>query len=200
MPGPPFSSRDAPEAFWKAGTGRRSFWSPANDGAGRFERLQEKEPSVLQARYVARGLAYADYDRDGDLDVLITENGGPVHLWQNTTDPQLRPNVHLLRVELAGEASNRDAVGAKVEALVAGLPRQRRAVRTGGSYLSQSEKTLTFGLGAATHIDTLRIAWPSGRVETHVGLPADREVRIIEGQGLSFIDLKTGGLDPNVEP
>ena len=86
-------------------------------------------------------LPIADYDRDGDLDILVTENEGPVHLWRNDLD-----NIASLRVTLQGKEVNLDAIGSEVIAYVDGLAMVRR-VRTGASYLSNSEKTVTFGLG-----------------------------------------------------
>jgi hypothetical protein len=130
---------------------------------------------------VGRGAAYGDYDRDGDLDILITENGGPAHLWRNELNPKEQRAVHFLRVHLEGAPPNRDALGARLIA-VTGNRRQEWRVRTGGSYLSQSEKTATFGLGAATLVDTLRVYWPSGRVDVFEQVQADQELRLVEGQ------------------
>ena len=123
------------------------------------------------------GAALFDYDRDGDLDVLITENGGPAHLWRNDLE-----GASFLRVHLEGRQSNRDALGSRIVA-VAGGQRMERRVRTGSSYLSQSEKAATFGLGTAARIDTLLIYWPGGRVDQFTDLEANQEMRIIEGTG-----------------
>jgi hypothetical protein len=148
---------------------------------GTFKTATNIKGGVFERRLVGRGAAYADYDRDGDLDVLITENGGPVHLWRNALNPQETGSAHFLRVHLVGAPYNRDALGARLVA-VAGGRRQERRVRTGGSYLSQSEKTATFGLGSATRVDTLLVYWPGGQVEVFEGVQADQELRLVEGR------------------
>ena len=147
-----------------------------NRGDGRFdEYLPEGGP--LTHPLVARGAAYADYDRDGDLDVLITENNGPVHLWRNDL-----ADGRSLRVRLEGRQSNRDGIGARLVATVGTLQMERR-IRTGSSYLSQSEKVATFGVGRAEKVDTLRVYWPSGTVDQFVEIEANQEIRILEGTG-----------------
>lgn len=153
-----------------------------NDGAGRFALLEERPVSVMQERYVGRGLAYADYDHDGDLDLLITENGGPLHLWQNTTNPHERADVSSLRLTLTGETSTAEALGASVVTVSAGTERQYRRVHTGGSYLSQSEQTLTFGFRNAAKVDSIRVVWPSGRVDVFTDVPVDQSYNLREGQ------------------
>ena len=142
-----------------------------NDGAGLFAEYA----SSIAPPMIARGAALADYDRDGDEDVLVTENAGPVHLLRN--DAQGGAS---LRVRLEGARGNRDALGAQVTA-VAGDRRLTRRVRTGSSYLVSSEKTLTFGLGDAAQADTLVVHWPGGEVARHANIPAGREVHIVEG-------------------
>ena len=139
-------------------------------------RFNEHRPPVA-APMVARAVATADFDRDGDVDLVITENGGPVHVLRN--DQQGR---RALRVLLEGRSGNRDALGAHVTAIV-GNRRMQRRVRTGSSYLASSEKALTFGLGTATKVDTLTIWWPGGQVEFFVDLPAHSEVYVVEGSG-----------------
>jgi hypothetical protein len=152
-----------------------------NQDDGTFEWATNIEGGVFEQKLVGRGAAYGDYDRDGDLDILITENGGPAHLWRNELNPKAQRAVHFLRVHLEGAPPNRDAFGARLIA-VTGNRRQEWRVRTGGSYLSQSEKTATFGLGAATLVDTLRVYWPSGRVDVFEQVQADQELRLVEGQ------------------
>lgn len=144
-----------------------------NEGNGRFV----EEASPLAVPIVGRAAATADYDRDGDVDLLVTENGGPVYLLRN--DQQ---GGQALRVHLEGRTGNRDALGAHVTAVVGKTRRQRR-LRTGSSFLVSSEKALTFGLGTATQVDTLTVWWPGGRVERFTNLPAAHEVRLVEGDG-----------------
>jgi len=146
-----------------------------NRGDGVFTDVAPTLAGALARPFVGRGAAYADYDRDGDLDVLITENAGPAHLLRN--DQQ---TGHSLRVLLEGKASNRDGLSARVVARV-GEHRMERFVRTGSSFLSVSQKAVTFGLGEAERVDTLVVHWPGGQVDRHTDLAADVEVRIIEG-------------------
>lgn len=145
-----------------------------NDGRGQFEDVTDTT-GVFGRPLVARGAAAADVDHDGDLDVLLTENEGPVHLWRN--DAEGGP---FLRVSLSGRSSNRDGLGARIEA-VAGENRQTRRVHAGSSYLSQSELPVTFGLPTGTpRIDTLRVRWPGGSVDRFTDVPTDQAVRITE--------------------
>lgn len=145
-----------------------------NDGT--FEEVGKKLGGVFAQALVARGAAYGDYDRDGDADILITENSGAVHLWRNDfNDPDF------LRVRLEGKQSNRDAVSARIVAVV-GKQRLERRVRTGSSYLSSSEKVATFGLGVSARADSLLIYWPSGRVDRLVEVAGKQELHIIEGE------------------
>ena len=150
---------------------------------GTFEAGVVQEDGALAQKLVARGAAHGDYDGDGDLDVLITENGGGVYLWRNELNPASRDSAHSLRVHLEGIPPNLEALGARVIA-VAGGRRQERWVRSGGSYLSQSEKTLTFGFGSEVEVDSLLIYWPSGRVDVLEHVKADQTLRLIEGQAI----------------
>ena len=152
-----------------------------NDGRGGFTPATNVAGGVFDKPLVARALAAADIDHDGDLDLLLTENGGPAHLWRNDLDPQARDGLHFLRVRLEGRQSNRDALGSRV-VVVAGGRRQERRVRTGSSYLAQSETTVSFGLGASAVVDTLRVEWPGGHVDVFTGVAADRELHLVEGQ------------------
>lgn len=148
-----------------------------NIGGGEFQEVPRETTPPLSLELVARGAAYADYDLDGDLDILITENDGPAHLWRNESGPG-----NYLRVELEGTAGNRDAIGAEIRIRAAGRTQVRRR-RTGSSYLSQSELAVVFGLGSAAVVDSLQVRWPGGGVEDFVSIPSNRAVRIVEGSG-----------------
>jgi hypothetical protein len=143
------SYRELPTLYWNAGDGKMS---DATSTAG------------LTLPMVGRGAAFGDLDGDGDLDVVLVENGGPAHLFLNRLDQSPRS----LRIELEGSGkSNRDAIGAKVTATVGGKP-QVRMVTTAKSYASASEKTLTFGLGSAPAAESVQIVWPDGtKSEAH---------------------------------
>lgn len=129
---------------------------------------------------VGRGAATADVDGDGDLDLLITENDGPARLWRGLAADRGKAAV---RVELRGDGPNWQAVGARVAAH-AGDHVARREVRTGGSYLTQSDLALTFGLGEREKIDRLEIVWPSGDTRTVKDLAAGCTYRVVQGGGV----------------
>ena len=148
-----------------------------NEGDGTFVDRADSIGGVFQEPIVARAVAKADYDRDGDLDLLVTENKGPVHLFRNDSQ-----GGGVLRLRLEGKSRNADALGSQVTAVAGGV-RMHRRVRTGSGYLSQSEKVLTFGLGAAPQVDTLHVRWPNGVMEIFTGLPAGYEIHLVEGEG-----------------
>ncbi len=150
-----------------------------NLGAGTFQEVIASEGAVLGRHLIGRGAAYADYDGDGDPDILLTTNQGPAYLLRNDTPRR----SHFLRLKLQGTRSNRDGIGARVRAYTAHGVVQRM-VRTGSSYLSQSELTLTFGLGSATAIDKVQISWPSGTVDDMAGVAIDTTLVATEGQGV----------------
>jgi hypothetical protein len=129
---------------------------------------------------VGRGLAYADFDRDGDLDLLLTTNSGPAYLYRND---QLSGN-RSIRFRLVGTKSNRDGIGSTVSVFSGGIT-QSQVVKGGSSYLSQSELPLTFGLDQRDHIDRVVIAWPSGRTEEYKNLSAGRAYECTEGKGIA---------------
>ena len=126
-----------------------------NLGGGTFEPASGGVP--LQKEVVARGAAYLDYDDDGDLDVVMTTNNGPAYLLRNDTGA----TASWLRVRLEGKKANRDGVGARVR-VTAGGRTMSSLVKSGGSYCSQSELILTFGLGTAQTADRVEVIWPGG--------------------------------------
>jgi len=127
---------------------------------------------------VARGAAYADIDNDGAPDVLLTTNGGPASLFRNVGGS--RNNA--IRIHTVGTRSNRDGIGAQVGVRFAGqpLPDDWQTVHSGSSYCSQSELTLTFGLGKASQAD-VEVDWPSGQKDTLKNLKANVTYTIQEG-------------------
>jgi hypothetical protein len=149
-----------------------------NQGNGTFRDEAAFAGSDFVQPKVARGLAFADIDRDGDLDLLVTTNGGPARLFRND---HLAGNRSLV-VRLVGTKSNRDAIGATVR-IYHDATTQSRMVRSGSSYLSQSELPLTFGLGKRERVDRMVVTWPSGRVDEHKAVASGR-YECVEGQGL----------------
>jgi len=153
-----------------------------NGGRGTFRDASDDVGPDFQQPRVGRGVAYGDFDRDGDVDLLLTTNNGPAVLFRND---QLSGN-HSLRVRLTGTKSNRDAIGASVQVLQ-GQSSQARMVRSGSSYLSQSELPLTFGLGKSDRVDRLVIYWPSGTTEEYKDLTAGRTYACVEGKGITAL-------------
>ena len=129
---------------------------------------------------VGRGLAYADFDRDGDLDLLLTTNDGPAYLYRN----EQRSGNSIIRFRLVGTKSNRDAIGANLRVFHGGAS-QSRMVKGGSSYLSQSELPVTFGLERRDRIDRVVLDWPGGRTEEYRNLAAGRCYECVEGKGIS---------------
>ena len=148
-----------------------------NNGNGLFAIANEKVSGVLNNEMVVRGVAVGDYDKDGDLDLLLTENNGPAHLWRNDTEEK-----NYLRVNLMGIDSNKDGIGSKVLLYIGGY-KMERLIRTGSSYLSQSEMTATFGLGEHQKIDSLFVCWPSGNKEIFYDIEINKEILIKENSG-----------------
>jgi hypothetical protein len=149
-----------------------------NTGDGGFRDVAAELGAGFAEPKVGRGAAFGDFDNDGDLDVLITTNNGPAYLYRND---QLAAN-RSIRFRLTGTQSNRDAIGAVVRIYYGGQS-SSRMVRSGSSYLSQSELPVTFGLGRRESINRAVIRWPSGRVEEHKNLKAGR-YECVEGKGV----------------
>jgi hypothetical protein len=151
-----------------------------NLGGGKFHDVAATNGGDFAAPRVGRGLAFGDFDRDGDVDFLLTTNNGPAYLFRN----DVKTGNRALRVRLLGAKSNRDGIGAVVRVTSGGVT-QMRTVRSGSSYLSQSELPLTFGLGKADRVDRLTIEWPSGATQEFKNLPAQKALEITETKGLS---------------
>jgi hypothetical protein len=153
-----------------------------NNGQGKFRDVAGEIGGGFGQPKVGRGLAYGDFDRDGDLDLLMTTNNGPAYLYRND---QLNRN-RSLRVRLIGTKSNRDAIGARVR-VFHGESSQSCLVKGGSSYLSQSELPVTFGLGMRDKIDRLVIDWPSGSTEEYKNLAAGRVYECVESKGVKAL-------------
>jgi hypothetical protein len=149
-----------------------------NLGGGKFQEVTQHMGAAFASPKVARGAAYADIDNDGSLDVLLTTNAGRAYLFSNEGGSN-----HSLRMKLVGTKSNRDGIGAVVR-LTSGSDKQWQMLRSGSSYLSQSELVLTFGLGDKTKADAIEIAWPGGATDKLSNINADQTVTVQEGKGV----------------
>ena len=149
-----------------------------NLGGGKFTEVTDSLGAEFASPKVARGAAYADLDNDGFLDILMTTNGGPVHLYHNEGGTD-----HSLRIKLVGTASNRDGIDSLVH-VAAGKDGESKMLRSGSSYLSQNELVLTFGLGTHNKADSIDVYWSSGHVDKLSNVDAGQTVTIEEGKGI----------------
>ncbi len=150
-----------------------------NSGNGKFRDVATEVGAAFSQSKVGRGLAYGDFDRDGDLDILMTTNNGPAYLFRNDQSSGNRS----IRFRLTGTKSNRDAIGATVRIFYNGQT-QSRMVRGGSSYLSQSELPVTFGVGKRDKIERMAVNWPSGKTEEYKDLTSGLAYECAEGQGI----------------
>jgi hypothetical protein len=148
-----------------------------NEGKGKFVETTKQAGSGLQTPYVGRGVAFADFDNDGFMEMVVGNNGDPPLLLHNSGGN----GNHFLNFKLVGVKSNRDAMGARVRVVAGGIS-QIREIAGGGSYLSQSDLRAHFGLGKATRAETVEVQWPSGQHQVFRNVDADKFYRIEEGQ------------------
>ena len=153
-----------------------------NRGHGRFEDVSNKVGAALRQPVVARGAAHLDFDHDGDLDLVVVPSNGPARLLHNDNGNQ----NDLLRLKTIGTRSNRDGIGARVTVRLPNGERLTQMVKSGSSYLSQSELPLTFGLGKPVEgkTVTVEIRWPSGRRESFNDVKANQTITLEEGKGI----------------
>jgi hypothetical protein len=150
-----------------------------NLGGGTFRDVAGEIGGGFEKPRVGRGLAVGDFDRDGDLDLLLTTNSGTAYLYRNDVENSNRS----IRFKLVGTQSNRDAIGALVQIDCNGQ-KQARMVRSGSSYLSQSDLPVTFGVGKEDQIERVVIDWPSGKSEEYKKLKAGKMFHVIESKGI----------------
>jgi hypothetical protein len=149
-----------------------------NLGNGRFEDVAERVGPPLTTPKAGRGTAFGDYDNDGDVDVVVNN----VHDTPDLYRLESRNAHHWLMVKLVGTRSNRSAIGARLR-LVVGETVLVDEVRGGGSYISQNDLRVHFGLGDAARVDRLEVRWPSGLEERFTELAVDRIHTLAEGSG-----------------
>jgi enediyne biosynthesis protein E4 len=153
-----------------------------NKGNDKFDNVSGKVGTSFREPVVGRGAAYLDFDNDGDLDLVISTSNGPAKLLRNDNG-----NANdVLRVRTIGTRSNRDGIGTKVTVTLPGGRKVLQMVKSGSSYLSQSELPLTFGLGRPQDGKTvsLDVVWPSGRRESVGSVKANQSITLLEGKGI----------------
>lgn len=153
-----------------------------NKGKGHFENVTDKVGTALRQPIVGRGAAYLDFDNDGDLDLVLTTSNGPAKLLRNENGNQ----NDVLRIRTIGTRSNRDGIGAKITIKTNNGMRLFEMVKSGSSYLSQSEMPLTFGLGKTEpdKTESLEIIWPSGKKESIPNVAPNQTITLKEGSGI----------------
>jgi hypothetical protein len=151
-----------------------------NASLRRFVEVGRSVGPAFAVAKVGRGLASADIDNDGDLDLLVTNNGQTADLLRN--DGGNRGNALLIR--LRGDQENTEAIGARIR-VTAAARTQLRDVKAGASYLSQNDLRVHVGLGAATSAEIIDVQWPSGRMETMRNVQANQIITIEEGAGIT---------------
>jgi enediyne biosynthesis protein E4 len=149
-----------------------------NRGNGRFEDVTEQLGAPATTPRAARGAAFGDIDNDGDVDALISNVNAAPDLFRTDTEP----GRHWLLVKLTGTTSNRSAIGARVGGTAGGMTRWQE-VRGGGSYVSQNDLRVHFGLGETAKVDRLWVRWPNGLEEEWRDVAADQILALREGSG-----------------
>lgn len=150
-----------------------------NNRDGTFSELATQFGSALMEERASRGTAFGDIDNDGDVDVVVNDLDGAPQLLRNDGG---NTNNSIL-VKTVGVKNNRDGIGARVKVVSGGLV-QLEEVRSGGSYISQNDLRLHFGLEKRTRVDLIQVRWPSGVVDTVTNLGVNKIVTLKEGKGL----------------
>jgi len=146
-----------------------------NNRDGTFTDISERSGPGILERHAARGAAFGDYDNDGSVEIVVNNQNEPPSLLKSVR----KPSGNWVILNLEGARSNRSAIGARVR-LTAGGHTQIDEVRSGGSYLSQNDLRLHFGLGMATRIDRVEIDWPSGAHQVIGDMETNKIVTIRE--------------------
>src|SRR5260370_14050150 len=156
-----------------------------NLGKGQFVEVTKSAGTEFAAARVGRSAAYADVFNDGRLDVLLSTNGGAVHLFRNVAAgaSKEKPN-HSVRFKLVGTKSNRNGIGAVVRG-TSSDGTQTQMLKSGSSYLAANELELTFGLDQLSRADAVEIHWPTGQVDRLANVNAGQTVVVAEGKGVT---------------
>jgi hypothetical protein len=169
-----------------------------NEHNGKFVDVSKSAGNGFDIPYAGRGVAFADFDNDGFVDVVVANNGDVPLLLHNKGGN----GNHFLNFKLVGTKSNRDAMGARIRILTGGIS-QIREIEGGGSYLSQSDLRANFGLGRSARAETVEVKWPSGLQQTFHNVEADKFYVIQEGTDRlnpqRFAN-RPGAISPNFQP
>jgi enediyne biosynthesis protein E4 len=150
-----------------------------NLGSKKFENVSNAVGADFTKPLVGRGAIYGDFDHDGDLDVLLTSNNGPAHLYRNDGGNKNK----WISIRTVGTRSNRDGIGASV-AIASASGKQWNVVRSGSSYASESDRTLVFGLGQDPVVTSIEVRWPSGTKQKFANVAANQFITIDETRGI----------------
>ncbi len=148
-----------------------------NESGGKFAEVSKTSGDGFQIPHAARGVAFADFDNDGFVDVVVANNGDPPLLLHNSGGN----GNNFLNFKLIGNKSNRDAMGARIR-VVSGTTSQIREIAGAGSYLSQSDLRANFGVGKAKRVEVVEISWPSGRKQIFKDVEANNFYLVEEGK------------------
>ena len=151
-----------------------------NDGRGRMREIGRQSGPGFATERVGRTFVAGDIDNDGDLDFLVTNNGGDAELLRN----ELASTAGAMSLRLIGTTGNRSAVGARIRASAGGRTFLRE-VKAGSSYLGQNDLRQHIGLGSVSRLDKVEIRWPNGTVEMIADVAAGQEVTVTEGKGVT---------------
>jgi len=151
------------------------YWNERN---GKFQDVSLDAGPGITAPFNSHGAAAADIENDGHLAVIVNNTFDRPSLLTNLAD-----HANWILLKLVGTKSNRDAIGARVT-VRAGGHEQMQEIRSGGSYISQNDFRLHFGLGTNSKIDSIQIRWPSGAVQTFESVPANHIMKVVEGKGI----------------
>ena len=150
-----------------------------NEHNGTFSEVAASRGDALAARRVSRGAAFGDIDNDGDIDVVINNlDGSPVILRNDGGNKN-----NWINIKTVGSKRNRDALGAQVKVKAEELV-QVKEVYSGGSYISQNDTRLHFGLGKKTKVDSIEVRWPAGKTDVIRDVPVNQFVVVQESKGL----------------
>jgi hypothetical protein len=168
------SQRGTPYPF-----GQRNLILRNPGGGRRFEDVTDRAGASLAHPEVGRGAGFGDIDNDGDIDILVSNNNGPVRLLRNESGSAR----NWLQARLIGTKSNRMAIGARLALYLRDRPPLWRHVDTASSYLSASDSRAHFGIGGDSRVERLEVYWPSGLVESWPSPPLNRITTLVEGSG-----------------